>query len=75
MTDWDAVRDELLGMTLKDLKALAKEEGICLGYAAGTKATCAGEIVTQLRYRELNGVLPKKEHPWRKYRSVKGGRA
>lgn len=75
MTDWDAVHNELMGMTLKELAALAKDEGIALGYARYRKDTCVGEIVAQMRYRELNGILPVKEHPWRKYRSVKGGRA
>ena len=60
---WDAMREELSGMTLKELRVLAKRDGICLGYAASRKDTCVAEIVSQRRYREENGYMPE-GHDW-----------
>lgn len=65
---WEEMRAELMGRTLKELKAIAREEHIALGYAGARKDTCAVEIVSQRRYREINGIMPVKEHPWRKDR-------
>ena len=63
---WEEMRAELMGLTLKELKAIARDERISLGYAASRKDTCAGEIVAQRRYREVAGIAPAKEHPWRR---------
>lgn len=53
---WEDMRIELMSMTIKQLKAIAKDEGICLGYAASRKDTCVGEIVSNRRHRELYGI-------------------
>ena len=63
---WDEMRDQLMGLSVKELKAIAKEEGICLGYAAARKDSMVGEIVTYRRNRELHGDAKAKAHPWRK---------
>ena len=42
-------------MTVKDLRAIAREEGICLSYSGATKAGIVGEIASQRRYREHDG--------------------
>lgn len=74
---WEAMRDELSGMTLKELRALARRDGICLGYAASRKDSCVAEIVSSRRYQEENGYMPK-GHDWHEsgvtaYRGIKGG--
>ena len=56
MTDYDKMRDELSRMTVKELRAIAREEGICLSYSGATKAGIVGEIVSQRHYREHEGV-------------------
>ena len=63
---WDEMRDQLMGLSMKELKAIAKEEGICLGYAASRKDSTVGEIVTYRRNLELHGDAKAKVHPWRK---------
>lgn len=63
---WEAMRGELMGLTLKELKAMARAEHISLGYAGSRKDTCAGEIVSQRRYREITGRSPKTGSPWRR---------
>ena len=64
MTDkWEAMRLELAAKTVKELKQIAKEEGITLGYDASRKDSCVGAIVTNRRYRELNGEVPD-GHDW-----------
>lgn len=74
---WDAMREELSRMTLKELRALAKRYGICLGYAASRKDTCVSEIVSSRQYQEENGYMPK-GYDWHKsgvtaYGGIKGG--
>ena len=64
-------------MTLKELKALAKAEGITLGYDGSRKDTAVGCIVSNRRYREINGYVPK-NHDWHThgvtaFRGLKGG--
>lgn len=59
MTDYVSMREELSRMTLKDLKALAKAEGITLGYDASRKDSTVGAIVTARRYMELYGIVPQ----------------
>lgn len=63
---WDEMRDQLMGLSMKELKAIAKEEGVCLGYVTSRKDTTVGEIVTFRRNRELHGDAKAKVHPWRK---------
>ncbi len=52
---WDEMRERLMGLTTKQLRQLAKDEGITLGYAASRKDTAVGEIVSQRRARALRG--------------------
>lgn len=52
---WDEMRERLMGLTTKQLRQLAKDEGICLGYAASRKDTTVGEIVGTRRHRALRG--------------------
>ena len=49
---WEIMRDELMKLTGKQLKAIAKEERICLGNEAGRKESTVGVIVQNRRYRE-----------------------
>lgn len=49
---WQIMRDELMKLTGKQLKAIAKEERICLGSDAGRKESIVGVIVQNRRYRE-----------------------
>lgn len=74
---WQAMHDELMGMTLKELHAVARRDGICLGYAANRKDTCVGTIVTARRYQEENGCMPKgydwHEHGVTAFGGMKGG--
>lgn len=55
MTDWEARREELSRMTMRELRALAREEGVCLGYAGSCKDTALDEIVSSERYWETEG--------------------
>lgn len=74
---WEAMREELMGMTLKELRKLAKRDGICLGYAASRKDSCVAEIVSSRRYQEENGYMPKgydwHEHGVTAFGGMKGG--
>ena len=74
---WQLMRDELMGMTVKELRAVAKRDGVCLGYDASRKDTCVGAIVSARRHQELNGYVPE-GHDWHEhgvtaYRGIKGG--
>ncbi len=55
MTDREARREDLSRMTMKELRALAREEGVCLGYAGSRKDTAVDEIVSSEWYRETEG--------------------
>lgn len=50
---WEAMREELFGLTVRQLRQIAKDEDICLGYAASRKDTTIGEIVSARRCRAL----------------------
>lgn len=52
---WDDMRERLMGLTTKQLRQLAKDEGICLGYDASRKDTTVGAIVSARRHRALRG--------------------
>lgn len=75
MTDFDAMRDELMGHTLKELKAIAKADGITLGYDGSRKDTCVGAIVSGRRHQEMYGYVPEgydwKNHGVTAYRGIK----
>lgn len=58
-------QEELESMTMKQLKAYAKEIGCCLGYDGSRKDTTVAAILSHQR----NG-CPAKKHPWREFRSV-----
>lgn len=52
---WEEMRERLTRLTLKQLKQVARDEGITLGYAASRKDMTVGEIVSQRRGRALRG--------------------
>lgn len=52
---WDEMRERLMGLTTKQLRQVARDEGICLGYDASRKDTTVAEIVSQRRSRALRG--------------------
>ena len=53
MTDYDAMRDSLSKLTVKALRAIARNEGICLSYSGATKRGMVDEIVSQRRNRDM----------------------
>ena len=69
---WEEMRDRLMKLTMKQLKQTAKEEKICLGYAASRKDTLVAEIVSARRHRVMEGSEGQSLHPWREWHSVKG---
>ena len=52
---WDDMRERLMSLTTKQLRQLARDEGITLGYSASRKDTTVAEIVSQRRSRALRG--------------------
>lgn len=52
---WDEMRESLMGLTVRQLKQIAREEGICLGYAASSKDATVDEIVGTRRHRAIRG--------------------
>ena len=52
---WDEMRESLMGLTVRQLRQIARDEGICLGYAASSKDSTVDEIVGTRRHRALNG--------------------
>ena len=54
---WDEMRERLMGLTTKQLRQLAKDERISLGYDASRKDTTVGAIVSQRRHRALTGKI------------------
>ncbi len=54
-TDEGARRDELMRMTMRELRQLARDEGICLGYAGARKDTAVDEIVVWERCHDVCG--------------------
>lgn len=52
---WDEMRERLMRLTTKQLRQIARDEGISLGYAASRKDSTVAEIVTQRRHRALAG--------------------
>lgn len=52
---WEDMRERLMGLTTKQLRQIARDEGICLGYDASRKDTTVGAIVSARRHRALRG--------------------
>ena len=50
--DEEAMRRALMRLTVRELRRLAREEGVCLGYEGSTKAGIVGSIVSHRRYVE-----------------------
>ena len=50
-TEEDAMRRSLMRLTLRELRRVAREEGVCLGYAS-RKADVVGKIVAHRHYVE-----------------------
>lgn len=54
MTDYEVMRSDLSRLTMRELKEIAKREGICLGYDGSRKENTVEAIVSQRRHRELD---------------------
>ena len=52
MTDYTEMEASLQAKTMKQLRAIAKEEGICLGYDGGRKDSAVAAIVSWRRHAE-----------------------
>ena len=70
---WEDMRQRLMKLPLKQLKQIARDEHITLGYAASRKDSCVGEIVSQRRHRCIEEQKNPEIHPWRKWHSNKLG--
>jgi hypothetical protein len=46
MTDYDQMRADLMALTMRQLKEIARSEGICLGYDGSRKDTTVAAIVS-----------------------------
>ena len=51
-TDYDQMRADLANHTMKQLREIARAEGICLGYDGARKDTAVAAIVSNRRHRE-----------------------
>ena len=51
-TDYSAMRADLARHTMKQLREIARAEGICLGYDGARKDTAVAAIVGNREYRE-----------------------
>ena len=67
---WEDMRQRLMKLTIKQLKQIAREEHICIGYAASRKDSLVGEIVGTRRHRCLESQENPELHPWRKWHSA-----
>lgn len=67
---WEDMRERLMGLTVKQLKQLAKDEHISLGYDACRKDSLVGNIVSTRRHRCIECNEDPKTHPWRKWNSL-----
>ena len=56
MTEEDErrMREQLSALTVRELKDVARAEGICLGYAGATKSGTIDEIIANRRYRDMH---------------------
>lgn len=64
---WADMRERLMALTLKELKATAKAEGIALGYDGSRKDTTVARIVSERKAR-VEGRDRKKGTPWRSWK-------
>lgn len=48
----EAMRRALTRLTVRELRQVAREEGVCLGYEGSTKAGIVGAIVSHRRHVE-----------------------
>lgn len=77
---WEQMREHLMGLTMKQLKQLARDEGIALGYAASRKDSTVAEIVGQRRHRAMSGNVvttgaKANGNDWcRQYGSIRAGK-
>lgn len=69
---WSDMRARLMGLKVADLKSIAREEHIALGYSASRKDDTVACIVAARRHRTLEAKEDPATHPWRRWRSVKG---
>ena len=53
MDKYEAMRGSLMQLTCKQLRAIARNEGICLSYSGATKRGMVDEIVSQRRHRDM----------------------
>lgn len=72
MDKFEEMRDELMQLTLKEIKAIAKRDGITLGYDGSRKDSAVSAIVTGRRYQEMHGYVPK-GHDWHYHGVTKFG--
>ena len=56
MTEEDErrMREQLSALTVRELKDVARAEGICLGYAGATNSGTIDEIIANRRYRDMH---------------------
>lgn len=52
---WEDMRERLMVLTTRQLRQIARDEGICLGYDASRKDTTVGAIVSARRHRAMRG--------------------
>ena len=52
---WEDMRERLMRLTTKQLRQIARDESIPLGYAASRKDSTVAEIVSQRRHRAMSG--------------------
>lgn len=50
--DYEQMRADLSAKTMKQLRVIARAEGICLGYGGARKDTAVAAIVSNRRHRE-----------------------
>lgn len=67
---WENMRQRLMQLTMKQLKQLAKDEQITLGYSASRKDSLVGEIIAQRRHRAQERVLDPNVHPWHEWHNI-----
>lgn len=67
---WADMRERLMGLGVKQLRQIARDESIPLGWAGQRKDTMVAAIVTDRRNRALGKQRDPKTHPWRKWNSV-----
>lgn len=55
MKDYEDMREQLSKLTMKQLKQICRDEGICPGWDAARKDSLVGCIVSNRRHREMSG--------------------